>query len=77
MVASNHLQSKMEEIRTLPFAEIVAEARAPLASDPEFEREVTIVSPHYKLKNIKVTVYWQGSDGKEQSLFLETYATNY
>ncbi|MFC1568257.1 hypothetical protein ACFL37_01000 [Candidatus Margulisiibacteriota bacterium] len=77
MVASNHLQAKMEEIRTLPFVEIVAEARAPIASDPKFQREVTVISPHYKLKNIKVTVYWQGADGKEQSLFLETYATNY
>jgi hypothetical protein len=77
MVASNHLQAKMEEIRTLAFDSIVAEAKAPISSDPEFEREVTVSSPHYKLKNVRVTVYWQGSDGQEQSLFLETYVTNF
>ncbi|MBW2737749.1 MAG: prepilin-type N-terminal cleavage/methylation domain-containing protein [Deltaproteobacteria bacterium] len=57
-------QDKMEEIKSVSYANAVSEIRAFLPSpDDKYEREVTVVddSPAANMKTVTVTVYWESS----------------
>lgn len=77
IIALNLGMGKMEEIRNKDFANVTTEAKAVVPKFPGFQREVIVTSPHAKLKDVKIIIYWEISGGTERMVSLETYAADY
>ena len=77
IIALNLGMGKMEEIRNKDFANVTTEAKAAVPKFPRFQREVIVTSPHAKLKDVKIIVYWEISGGAQRMVSLETYAADY
>ncbi len=77
IIALNLAMGKMEEVRNASFANVTNEARTQVPRFPRFEREVAVTELHAKLKDVKITVFWEVSGGDERYVTLETYAVDY
>jgi hypothetical protein len=80
MIATALAQEKMEEIRNVPYASVLPEARAQVPNYASFDREVLVVnapvsSPNPNLEQVTVNIYWNGKTG-DVKISLVTYVSN-
>jgi hypothetical protein len=67
----------MEELKSLTFAALTAEAKSSLPNQPNLQRSVSVDSPAVNLKRVAVTVSWATAASSESAVTLETYVANF
>ena len=78
LIATYLANARLEELRNYSYASLADEAKAAIASPSgysQFSRQVTVTTPYTNLRQVVVTVYWNGSGG-ETSVSLQTYRSN-
>ncbi len=74
-VALSLSEQKMEELRDLSYADIVAAPKAAVPGFPNFQQEVIVVISVNNLKHILVNTYWTVPNG-EKHISLQVYRAN-
>lgn len=76
VLATALAQVKMEEMRNVPYASIVPEART-IAGSPYalFDREVLVLGVKPNLKQVTVNIYWRQRSG-DVKISLVTYVSD-
>jgi hypothetical protein len=78
LIATHLAQRRLEELRNAAYASLAGETKASVTSPSgytRFSREITVTTPYTSLKQVVVTVYWNGPGG-EANVVLQTYRSN-
>jgi len=78
LLATHLAQRRLEELRNVSYASLLSEAKASVTSPSgysRFSREVAVTTPDASLKQVVVTVSWNGPGG-EALVSLQTYRSN-
>ena len=78
LLATRLAQWRLEELRNTAYASVASESRASVSNPSgfsRFDRAVTVTTPYTNLKQVVVTVYWNGPGG-ETSVSLQAYRSN-
>jgi len=70
-------RDKLETIKNTSFTSIANESKAPIPGSDLFQSEVIVTSPHSKLKDVEIIIYWQSADGSELNISLKSLISSY
>jgi prepilin-type N-terminal cleavage/methylation domain-containing protein len=75
-IALKIAQAKLEEEKNTAYVDVITEAKAAVAGNTAYQREVIVSTPQTNLKDVRVIVYWFTPDGSEISIEVSSLVTN-
>ncbi len=76
-VATNYAREKMEDIKNMPFSEIINESpAADIPGQTKFKREVTVDDSIANLKKVTTTVSWKDRKSIDKEVELVSFVYN-